>query len=312
MTKYHITPSGEAKECYASVSNCPFGSEDEHYSTQSEARYAYETRGNAEFGAISSLSDVFRSTPLKEMDPSMLSRSLIHEAKQAGIHDVSKLEEAIDVATILHKDQRRKNRGDLPKTSYIEHPLRNSIRLLRLGVKDEETIVSSVLHDTVEDGADTFAEKFNAETAKTHTEQQKRDQLLNLIGNRYGESVKQTVYDVSNPLLSESEKKVRTHKEKAADYNDRVENSISKNPRAYLVKLSDWMDNAAGLHHNDVEGNNSEKIVKQAQKYIPTADIFKRHSAQLNGYLDSERQEDTLRKIDKGVERLENIVSKKR
>lgn len=311
MAKYHITKNGDAKECYANVGKCPFGDVNEHYPTMGEAQYAYEMKANGEFGVINSVSDVFKSTPLKNMDPSMLSRSLVHEAKEAGITDTSKLEEAIDVATILHQNQRRRNRGDLPKTAYIEHPLRNSIRLLRMGVKDEKTIVASILHDTVEDGSHVFAKKFNTGTAKIYNEEQKRTQLANFIGARYGDEVKQTVLDVSNPLQTEEEKQEQSHEVKIAKYNAHVEDNVSKNPRAYLVKLSDWLDNAAGLHYNDVSTENGEKIVKQAKKYLPTAETFKRNVSQIDGYLSKSEQKEVLHKINNGVQHLKRIIDKK-
>lgn len=41
MAKYHINSKGEVGKCHA-IFRCPFGADDEHYSSEQEARLAYE------------------------------------------------------------------------------------------------------------------------------------------------------------------------------------------------------------------------------------------------------------------------------
>lgn len=44
MAKYHINGKGEPGKCSAEKGNCPFGSDDEHYTSAAAARTAYEKR----------------------------------------------------------------------------------------------------------------------------------------------------------------------------------------------------------------------------------------------------------------------------
>jgi hypothetical protein len=44
MAKYHINSEGNAGVCHAQGGNCPFASDDEHYSTPEEARIGYESQ----------------------------------------------------------------------------------------------------------------------------------------------------------------------------------------------------------------------------------------------------------------------------
>ena len=43
MAKYHINGKGEAGACSAQAGNCPFGDEDQHFTSEAAAREAYET-----------------------------------------------------------------------------------------------------------------------------------------------------------------------------------------------------------------------------------------------------------------------------
>lgn len=48
MTKFHINPeTGEAGECSAQTGNCPFGSDEEHYTSKEAARAAFEAQNTA-------------------------------------------------------------------------------------------------------------------------------------------------------------------------------------------------------------------------------------------------------------------------
>ena len=45
MTKFHINPAtGDAGSCSATKAKCPFGGEDDHYSSKEAARGAYENK----------------------------------------------------------------------------------------------------------------------------------------------------------------------------------------------------------------------------------------------------------------------------
>jgi (p)ppGpp synthase/HD superfamily hydrolase len=59
----------------------------------------------------------------------------------------AKLLKAIELSLDAHKGQIRKFSGK----PYISHPFRVLNRLKRFGVKDEDVLVATVAHDTMED-----------------------------------------------------------------------------------------------------------------------------------------------------------------
>lgn len=62
--------------------------------------------------------------------------------------DAGLLLEALELASIKHRDQRRKDREASP---YINHPIAVARTLWAAGVRDQTTIIAGVLHDTIED-----------------------------------------------------------------------------------------------------------------------------------------------------------------
>ena len=66
--------------------------------------------------------------------------------------DTGALLEALELASIKHRDQRRKDREASP---YINHPIAVARLLWEAGVRDQSTLIAAVLHDTIEDTATT-------------------------------------------------------------------------------------------------------------------------------------------------------------
>lgn len=221
-----------------------------------------------------SVRDLIRSLPLKEMDGTLLSAEIrsraqvLYGALPLSLIDesaIARIDYAIDLAAYLHRTQRRRNRGDLPKDPYVNHPLRNALRLMRYGVSDADIIIAAILHDTLED--------CEAELARMagYSEGDSIDPYhyaLAYLQSKFGVAVTELVEAVSNPPYPAS----MTKAEKRAEYIQRVTEEI-KDPRVWLVKFSDWVDNAAGLYHN-VGGTGM--VQHLTAKYLPLADEFQR------------------------------------
>lgn len=78
---------------------------------------------------------------------------------------LKELIDAVYFATQKHKDQRRKDKA---KTPYINHPIHVASLLTEAGVTNPVTIVSALLHDTIEDTKTSFEEievRFGPEVA---------------------------------------------------------------------------------------------------------------------------------------------------
>lgn len=308
--KYHINDKQEVHPCRAQT-QCPF----EHYDTQEEARMQVEEdyKGSRADGlrlqqinALNASIAVFRDTPLKALDASELAQTLYFEGREAGFDDHS-LRASIALASILHAHQTRSNRGHHDTTPYIEHPLRNSLRLVRLGVKDQDVIVAAVLHDTVEDGARQYVKKFRSDLDVD--EISCRQILSQHIYDTYGKKVQRLVESVTNDYLTDVDKSNMTQQDKNDRYYNHVVNNVRGDPDVLMVKLTDFIDNATGLYHNDVEGR-EEKTVRQVEKYQPLIQVFRDEVQGSANSISKKSRNEILRKLDNTEFRFENILRK--
>jgi guanosine-3',5'-bis(diphosphate) 3'-pyrophosphohydrolase len=118
--------------------------------------------------------------------------------------DAGVLLEAIELASIKHRDQRRKDREASP---YINHPIAVARTLWKAGVRDPTALVAAVLHDTIEDTKTT------------------REELV----QRFGEAVAAVVSEVTD------DKSLPKQDRKQAQ----VEHAPHLSTAAKLVKLAD-------------------------------------------------------------------------
>lgn len=125
-------------------------------------------------------------------------------AYYAPVMDAGLLLDALEFASIRHRDQRRKDREASP---YINHPIAVARLLWQHGVTDPVAIVAAVLHDTIED------------TATTQDE----------IAARFGEPIASVVAEVTDDksLFKEERKQLQ------------IEHAPHLSTRAKLVKLAD-------------------------------------------------------------------------
>lgn len=306
MTKvWHInTTTGRVTECRVTVGHCPFGGEsgrDNHHTDKAAALKAFETSMVKELFQKAVVRD-----ELKEMDYESLVIGQLSLGKDYGLN-VEKLSTAIELAGFLHHDQKRANRGHHETTPYIEHPLRVSYRLMKWGVKDPDVITASILHDTVEDCSRIFVSKV---IGKKLDEETSRVMFLSFIRDEFGNNVARLVKSVTNDYQPPSEIPL-TLEEKYKVYKDHLEKEITDNPKALLIKLGDFTDNASGLHHNDVPGF-ERKIKKMASKYLPCVDVFIRELSKPGVPLSSEVIHDRITQLEATRVRLNRMIAKYR
>jgi (p)ppGpp synthase/HD superfamily hydrolase len=204
------------------------------------------------------------ATPLKEMEASLLARAIVIGAHEAGL-GTEVFEEAIAVAAYAHRTQTRQQRGSMPRVHYIEHPLRNAVRLIRYGVTDGDTLLAAILHDTVEDGPQELAMLGGVNPGDI---KEAREAALAFISLRFGEAVERAVWAVSNPLLP----KDTTKSERIHLYFAHVK-WLTQHARPALVKFTDFVDNAASLHHT-VAPEARGKVEHLTRKYAPLVPLF--------------------------------------
>jgi len=316
MGYHYNSETGQYSVCKAGKKECPFV----YGETLEDAQSAYEkvmasqilTTINKKQPSKDYLrsmpAEILSQTPLKELDTAQLVQTMRHEMVKMGIYDEN-VDSAVNLATILHSHQMRGNRGNFDKTPYIEHPLRNAVRLIRLGVKNKDVIIATVLHDTIEDGAKVFVEKFKNFNKEESTELGARDQLGNHIEQAYGKKVLSLVDAVTNDYITDTDKSQMSTEEKNKIYRDHVSENIVKSPEVFLVKVSDFIDNATGLYHNDIPSR-SEKTLKQAKKYLPVVKIFQDTMKNMNLPITEEGRTSITSHLTKTEIRLKKIIEK--
>lgn len=177
--------------------------------------------------------------PLKELDAPEIAAELLDQHPP--------LESAVRLATELHEGQVRVGpRGGKKDCPYIEHPLRVAARLSRAGADDQVLLEAALLHDTAED----CEEKLSALAGGPPS----RDTSLGYLAQEFSSATAEVVELLSNPV--------------AGNYFEHVTASVAQDPRALVVKTSDWLDNAGSLHHTPgVSG-------RRVRKYRPLTEVF--------------------------------------
>lgn len=186
------------------------------------------------------------SRSLKTIGPIELQAVLISEAQDAPIiwntGDIDLLKQSIDHAVKLHEGQCRGPRANISRPAYVEHPLRNTIRLIRWGCVDGDVLITSVLHDTLEDCAERIIGK------KMKDKEQAFLLASEVMKQEYGDSVNKMLVGVTNPILPRS----ASHADKVQSYVDHMcDSCVDAQIRA--VKTTDLYDNPGSLHHSITE-----------------------------------------------------------
>jgi (p)ppGpp synthase/HD superfamily hydrolase len=255
--------------------------------------------------------NTLRTLSLKDIDSGGLTLALLSSVRdmerEGGVNYETVLN-ALDKATFLHRDQTRGNRKNLRDTPYIEHPLRNALRSIRWGCKDQDIIVAIILHDTVEDCADDIVRhSTGGENPESMTEAQKRDAAMEWVTKEFGPEAARLVLAVSNPV---SDGTKRTAQQKREEYADHVGSVIAGDAKVFLVKVADFVDNASGLHHNNIE-ENREAVAKRARKYLLVLSIFEEELAANEGIrdlIDEDGYRDIVKQLERTRSRLEAMV----
>lgn len=245
---------------------------------------------------------LLHNTPLKKLDPALLTVALLNEANRSKMNG-ELVFEAISFAALMHEGQTRANRENLPRTPYIEHPLRNAIRVLRWECSSQDVVLATILHDVVEDCSRKFVKKYKlTDSIPDQSEASARQAMLDYISDVFGEEVARVVNQVSNPI---PENKNMTREEKHLYYFANVVEKIRNDPNTLLVKFTDFVDNATGLYHNDFPAK-----FNLARKYRPLVAVFreeiKKQTGNLN--LDEKHISQMLQHLDSTATRLQEII----
>ncbi|CAH0230902.1 Bifunctional (p)ppGpp synthase/hydrolase RelA [Rhodococcoides fascians] len=207
------------------------------------------------------LGSIYRATKLKDMDSAALVFAILHEIDADRV-DRAQLHNAIELATTAHMSQKRIGRAAYPIDPYIVHPLRNVLRLIRLGCTDTDVLAATALHDTVEDQPREIVSILDESRLSDGPNQQA---ALDLITEHFSPATSRLVAAVTNPPTDA----VLSKAEKNAAYAAHVADVI-KDPKVFLVKFADFVDNAGSVQYLEDEA----KRAKLVAKYAPVVAVF--------------------------------------
>ena len=193
---------------------------------------------------MNNLGSIFRATKLKDMDSAALVFAILHEIDADRV-DRTQLRNALELATAAHLSQKRIGRAAYPVDPYIVHPLRNVLRLTRLGCTDTDVLSATALHDTVEDQPREIVSILDESRLSDGPNQQA---ALDLITEHISPETSRLVAAVTNP----STDAVQSKAEKNAAYAAHVAEVI-KDPKVFLVKFADFVDNAGSVKYLEDE-----------------------------------------------------------
>lgn len=223
------------------------------------------------------LGSIYRATKLKDMDSAALVFAIMHEIDADRV-DRTQLRNALELATAAHLSQKRIGRAAYPVDPYIVHPLRNVLRLIRLGCADTDVLAATALHDTVEDQPQEIVSILDDSRLSDRSNQQA---ALDLITENFNAETSRLVAAVTNS----STDAVLAKAEKNAAYAAHVADVI-KDPKVFLVKFADFVDNAGSVQYLDDEA----KRTKLAAKYAPVVEVFSNTLGSLRSSLDLPRE----------------------
>lgn len=212
---------------------------------------------------------------LKDMSPELM----LHELRLFG---GERLYDAAIFAAYYHRNDTRGPRGAFPRDMYINHCYRVALRLVRWGVSDVDIIMAAVLHDVYEDHAADIAADAGVPA-------------LEHIESLFGGRVAALVFAVSNPPGKLSQEQYREHV---------IELMVL--PHAFVIKFSDWNDNALSLHHTP-----GPRRGRLARKYLPLAAPFRKRlaDADVQYILSKDGADRAMQSLDAGVPRLREFAA---
>ena len=200
----------------------------------------------------------------------------------AAFPDVERVEEALDLASDLHRDDRR------VREPYVNHLLRVAIRIIcYYGVVSSDVIIAALLHDAVEDHPDQLA---GGRTGPTQVA------ALAEIEARFGAPVSDLVAAVTNP---EPDPNYDRHEQ----YREHVAASLDRSPWARVIKLSDFTDNGVGILYTT-----GPKVPALARKYRPLTDIYRELIARPDTPLSPEVKQHIFDQLERADERFAAIL----
>ena len=198
------------------------------------------------------------------------------------------LDKALSLVSELHLEDTRSTEP------YINHLLRVCMRTkIYYEITDPDILVATLLHDAVEDhAADIIGEDLGSD-------EQNQKAALEVVSALFNPRVAEIVSGVTNPEFSDERDVME------AQYLEHLEDLMENgDPGSVVVKLSDFTDNATGIHYSS-----GPKLKKWANKYLPIVPIMQHALLREDLPLSDEVKEHIHKQLDLTEERLKTILA---
>jgi HD domain len=197
-----------------------------------------------------------------------------------------RIERALDLAARLHAADRR---GREP---YVNHLLRVAIRIIsRYGVRDADVVCAALLHDSVEDHPAGLAD-----LAPGGGQPAGQRAALAGLALEFGPRVAELVGAVTNPPYAPG-------RDQDEQYRRHVADSLSDNPWARVIKVSDFTDNGVGLIHTT-----GPRLHRLAAKYAPLVPVLTDLVSRPDTPLDAAVKEHILAQLARAADRFAAVL----
>lgn len=215
------------------------------------------------------------------------------EILRFSTEDQDRLSAARDLALKLHEADRREG-----GQHYSEHLLRVAIRIVspsHYGVEDPDVAIAALLHDSVEDHA---SELVTLAAQDLPLGLSVKEKAFWVISHQFNSGVASLVKALTNPDFDKSD-------DWQAEYHRHVQQTLLGEPRARIIKISDFADNGVGIHYSQ-----PERLEYFATKYQPLVPIFRELIMMDDTPLTAAAKQYILRQLDSAEERFARILQK--
>jgi len=197
-----------------------------------------------------------------------------------------RIERALDLAARLHAADRR------DREPYVNHLLRVAIRIISAyGVRDADVVCAALLHDAVEDHP---AEVAGLAPGGGQAADQRA--ALARLAAEFGPRVAEMVGAVTNPPYAPG-------RDQDEQYREHVADSLSDNPWARIIKVSDFTDNGVGLIHTT-----GPRLRRLAAKYAPLVPVLTELISRPDTPLDDAVKEQILAQLARAADRFAAVL----
>lgn len=190
----------------------------------------------------------------------------------------SRLLWAVQFGLMLHANQERSN------GHYADHLMRVTLRVIEhFGITDPTIVKAAILHDSVEDHPEDIVRILRGNLSASNIQ----EEALRCYEAKLGKGATDIIRQVTNPVFN-PDKKIE-------EYEAHTLAIVLNYPKARVVKLADFIDNAVGNHFSSPSRRQGLD-----EKYLPSYRLHKMGLFMPDSLITGEERERVLAQLTRG------------